>query len=344
MIPVPASSGRTGVRVSRFGLGTMVLGAWGNTDHAACVRIIHRALDAGINLVDTADVYAAGESEEIVGQRCAGRRDDVVLATKFHNADGRRPEPAGATRAAGSRRAVEDSLRRLGTDHIDLYQIHRPDPDTPIDETVDALDRPRPRRQDPRLGHVDVPRRASSSRRAGRRSAAASPARTPSSRRTRSSTAASSATSCRCASATASACSCGARSSGGWLTGKYRRDGRRRRRVRAPNQPRPLRRRQRGQVRRRRAPAQVADDAGLPLAHLALAWAAEHPAVTSVLHRPAHRGPARRPARRRPTSRSTPTCSTPSTRSSPPGADLNPADAGWVPPGLAPAARRRPRS
>ena len=94
--------GATGVHVSRFGLGTMVLGAWGNRDLAECTRIIHQALDAGINLVDTADVYGAGENEEIVGRAIAGRRDDVVLATKFHGPMGPRPSTSGATRGGGS--------------------------------------------------------------------------------------------------------------------------------------------------------------------------------------------------------------------------------------------------
>jgi aryl-alcohol dehydrogenase (NADP+) len=132
--------GGSGVKVSRFGLGTMVLGAWGNTDLAACRRIIHRALDAGVNLVDTADVYGNGENESIVGAALVGRRDDVVLGTKFHHPVGGDTDP---NRRGNSRRwimtAVEDSLRRLGTDHIDLYQVHRPDPDTAIEETVEAL-------------------------------------------------------------------------------------------------------------------------------------------------------------------------------------------------------------
>ena len=130
--------GRSGVSVSELGLGTMVLGAWGNTDRAACTRIVHRALDAGVNLVDTADVYANGESEEIVGAALAGRRDDVVLATKFHNPMGADPNHAGNSRRWITR-AVESSLRRLNTDHIDLYQVHRPDPTTSIDDTIDAL-------------------------------------------------------------------------------------------------------------------------------------------------------------------------------------------------------------
>jgi aryl-alcohol dehydrogenase-like predicted oxidoreductase len=130
--------GRTGVRVSPLCLGTMMFGAWGNTDHEDSVRIIHRALDAGINFVDTADVYAQGESEEILGKALAGRRDDVVLATKFHGSMGDDPNRRGNSRR-WIVRAVEDSLRRLGTDWIDLYQVHRPDADTDVDETLAAL-------------------------------------------------------------------------------------------------------------------------------------------------------------------------------------------------------------
>ena len=130
--------GRTGVSVSKLCLGTMMFGAWGNTDHDESIRIIHAALDAGINFVDTADVYAQGESEEIVGRALAGRRDDVVLASKVHMPMGDDPNRRG-----NSRRwivhAVEDSLRRLKTDWIDLYQIHRYDPNTDLDETLGAL-------------------------------------------------------------------------------------------------------------------------------------------------------------------------------------------------------------
>ncbi len=130
--------GRTGVQVSKLCLGTMMFGAWGNTDHDDSIRIIHRALDAGINFVDTADVYSAGESEEIVGKALKGRRDDVVLATKFFVPMGEDPNQRG-----GSRRwimtEVENSLRRLGTDYIDLYQVHRPDPAVDVEETLGAL-------------------------------------------------------------------------------------------------------------------------------------------------------------------------------------------------------------
>jgi aryl-alcohol dehydrogenase-like predicted oxidoreductase len=131
--------GATGVKVRPLCLGAMMFGAWGNTDHDDSVRIIHRALDAGINFVDTADVYSRGESEEIVGKALAGgRRDDVVLATKVHGTMGEDPNRRG-----NSRRwivtEVESSLRRLRTDWIDLYQIHRPEQDTDIDDTVGAL-------------------------------------------------------------------------------------------------------------------------------------------------------------------------------------------------------------
>jgi aryl-alcohol dehydrogenase-like predicted oxidoreductase len=131
--------GRTGITVSELCLGAMMFGAFGNPDHEDAVRIIHRALDAGVTFVDTADMYSAGESELIVGQALAGRRDDVVLATKV----GLPVDSDDPNRRGGSRRwitrAVEDSLRRLRTDWIDLYQVHRFDPATDLDETLGAL-------------------------------------------------------------------------------------------------------------------------------------------------------------------------------------------------------------
>ncbi len=130
--------GRTGVMVSPLCLGTMMFGAWGNTDHDDSIRIIHQALDAGINFIDTADVYARGESEEIVGKALAGRRDDVILATKVHGTMGESENERGNSRR-WIVKEVEASLRRLGTDWIDLYQIHRPESDTDIDETLGAL-------------------------------------------------------------------------------------------------------------------------------------------------------------------------------------------------------------
>jgi aryl-alcohol dehydrogenase-like predicted oxidoreductase len=130
--------GTTGVRVSTHCLGAMMFGSWGNTDVDACVRMVHEALDAGINFVDTADVYSAGESERIVGKALAERRDEVVLATKVHGRMGPGKNDEGNSRLWITRE-VESSLRRLGTDHIDLYQIHRPEPQTAIDETLGAL-------------------------------------------------------------------------------------------------------------------------------------------------------------------------------------------------------------
>src|SRR3954467_5230340 len=130
--------GRTGVKVSPLCLGAMMFGAWGNRDHDESISIIHRALDGGINFIDTADVYSAGESEEIVGKALAGRRDGIVLATKVGFPMGDDPNRRGASRRRIIN-GVEDSLQRLGPDHIDLYQIHRPDPSTDIEETLGAL-------------------------------------------------------------------------------------------------------------------------------------------------------------------------------------------------------------
>jgi aryl-alcohol dehydrogenase (NADP+) len=130
--------GRTGIQVSPYCLGTMMFGSLANSDHDECIRMIHKALDAGINFIDTADAYSNGESEEIVGKALKGRRNAVVLATKAVLPMGDDPNRRG-----GSRRwlmqAVEESLLRLQTDHIDLYQLHRPVPGTDMEETLSAL-------------------------------------------------------------------------------------------------------------------------------------------------------------------------------------------------------------
>src|SRR3954470_6070968 len=131
--------GRTGMHVSPLCLGAMMFGAWGEPDHEISIKIIHRALDAGINFIDTADVYSQGESEKIVGKALAGgRRDDVILATKVFSPMGDDVNRRGMSRR-WIMRAVEDSLRRLDTDWIDLYQIHRLDPATDIEQTLGAL-------------------------------------------------------------------------------------------------------------------------------------------------------------------------------------------------------------
>jgi Aldo/keto reductase family len=201
--------GRTGIQVSPYCLGAMMFGAMGNPDHGESVRIIHRALDAGINFIDTADVYSGGESEEIVGRALKGRRDGVVLASKVHYPMGDDPNHQG-----NSRRwiitAAENSLRRLQTDHLDLYQVHRPDPAVDVEETLSALSdlihSGKVRAIGPRRSR---PRR--SSRRSGPPSGAALSGSARSSRRTRSSTGASSARSCRPASGTGRARWSGAR-------------------------------------------------------------------------------------------------------------------------------------
>ncbi len=130
--------GKTGIRVSPYCLGAMMFGAVGNTDHEDAIRIIHKAIDTGINFIDTADFYSHGESEEIVGKALKGRRDHIVLATKANLPMGTDPNQQGNSRR-WLVRAVEDSLRRLQTDYIDLFQIHRPAPDTDIEETLSAL-------------------------------------------------------------------------------------------------------------------------------------------------------------------------------------------------------------
>ncbi|PKW16191.1 aldo/keto reductase [Saccharopolyspora spinosa] len=135
-IEVNRALGRTGVLVTPLTLGTMNFGRW--QEESGSTRIIRAALDAGITAVDTADIYAQGRSEEIVGKAIKGRRDDVFLATKFHGQIGDNPQHAGNSRR-WILRAVEDSLRRLGTDHIDLYQAHRPDPHTDLLETLQTL-------------------------------------------------------------------------------------------------------------------------------------------------------------------------------------------------------------
>ena len=130
--------GRTGVEVSPICLGTLSFGKIGNPDHDECIDIVHKAIDIGINFIDTADVYNAGESEEIVGKALKGRRDDIVLATKCRMPMSAKPNERGASRR-WIRRSCENSLRRLNTDYIDIYQMHRPDPRTDVDETLGIL-------------------------------------------------------------------------------------------------------------------------------------------------------------------------------------------------------------
>jgi aryl-alcohol dehydrogenase (NADP+) len=131
--------GSSGIEVGQIALGTMMFGAWGNPDRDECHRIVDIAIDAGVTLFDTADIYDFGVSESILGDALRGRRDRVVVATKFGNPMDDDPGHRGGSRR-WVRQAVTDSLRRLGVDHIDLYQMHRPDPDVPFAETLGELD------------------------------------------------------------------------------------------------------------------------------------------------------------------------------------------------------------
>ena len=130
--------GSTGMKVSEYCLGAMMFGQWGNPDEADCIKTIEYALDHGVNFIDTADVYSKGESEQIVGKAIANRRDKVILATKVHGSMGDDLNEGGNSRRWITKE-IESSLKRLGTDYVDLYQIHRPDPTTDISETLSVL-------------------------------------------------------------------------------------------------------------------------------------------------------------------------------------------------------------
>lgn len=331
--------GRTGVEVSRFGLGTMVLGAWGNPDHDECVRIIQRAVDAGINLVDTADVYAFGETEEIVGKALAGRRrDDVVLATKFHN-----PLDDGRNRRGNSRRwivqAVDDSMRRLGTDWIDVYQVHRPDPATSIDETVDALT------DLVRAGKIrywgtstfPADQIVEAHWAADRRRVAGPHTEQPP-------------YSVLCRGIEADVLPACRRYgmgvivwsplSGGWLTGKYRRDDPAPSGSRADTNPDHFDAGFAAKFDATEALRAVADAAGLSMTQLALAWTLEHPAVTACLIGPRTIDQLDDLLTAVGVDLDADTLDAVDGIVAP-GVNVNPADASWIPPGLAPSARRR---
>jgi aryl-alcohol dehydrogenase-like predicted oxidoreductase len=335
--------GRTGMQVSPLCLGAMMFGAWGNTDHEDSVRIIHHALDAGINFVDTADVYSRGESEQIVAKALAGgRRDDVVLATKVHGTMGDDPNQQGNSRR-WIVREVEASLKRLNTDWIDLYQIHRPEPvTTDIDETLGALtdlvrqgkvrsigsstfpasqiveaqwvarDRGRERfvtEQPPysmlvRAVEADV---LPTCRRHGMGVIPWSPL------------------------------------AGGWLSGRWRRDREPPASTRADRIPArydlsvPENQRK---LDAADALGRLADEAGLPLVHVAIAFVINHPAVTAAIIGPrtmeqleSQLGAA--------DVRLDAAILDRIDEIVPPGTNVNPADGGWQNPDLDPAARRR---
>ena len=329
--------GRTGVNVSTLGLGTMVLGAWGNTDHDSCLRIVHRALDAGITLLDPADVYAFGESEEIVGAALRGRRDHVVLATKFHN-----PMGADRNQRGNSRRwirtAVEDSLRRLDTDRIDLYQVHRPDPMTDIAETVDTLTDLVRAGKILAWGTSTFPAEeiVEACWVADRRHVAGPHTEQPPYSILTRGIERDVLPACRRHGLGVLVWSPLA---GGWLTGKYQ--GIAPAGSRAATNPDHF---DADNVDKHAAVEQlqqIAHGAGLTLVQLALGWAVEHPAVTSALI-----GPRTEEQLDELLAAADVTLSADVLDAIDavvePGTDLNAADRGWTPPGLSVAARRRP--
>jgi aryl-alcohol dehydrogenase-like predicted oxidoreductase len=335
------SLGSTGVRVSPLCLGAMMFGPMGNRDEDDCVRIIHRALDAGINFLDTADVYSAGVSEQIVGKALAGRRDEVVLATKFHGSMGDDPNHRGNSRR-WIVRAVEASLQRLGTDHIDLYQVHRPEPDTDIDDTLSALSDLVHAGKVRYLGSSTFPAEAiveaqwTAERRGHERFRVEQPPYSIFVRGIEASV--------------LPACQRHGMGvipwsplNGGFLTGRYRLgeatpvSGRAARLPDRFDPGRPDVQRKLELVPQLEA---LADDAGVPLTHLALGFTLAHPAVTAPIIGP------------RTMEQLEGLLGAAETRLDdevldridelvPPGTDVNPADAGWVAPAVASAWRRR---
>jgi len=334
------SLGGTGVKVSHLCLGAMMFGEWGNPDRSESVRIIHAALDAGVNFVDTADVYSHGESEEIVGEALRGQRDNVVLATKFHANMGDDPNMRGNSRR-WAHQACDASLRRLGTDWIDVYQVHRPDPDVDLDETLGALSDLVHAGKVRYLGSSTYPPSAIveaqwvAERRNRERFVCEQPPYSifvrgvendvlPTCQRHRMGVIAWSPL------------------NAGWLTGKYRKG----------EAPPEGSRAARGRMRQFDAPenvrkldlveelAKVAADAGVSLTHLAQAFVVRHPAVTSAIIGP------------RTMEQLTDLLAGGDIvlddatldridELVPPGTNVHQGDAGWTSPALAPAARRR---
>jgi aryl-alcohol dehydrogenase-like predicted oxidoreductase len=336
--------GRTGIRVSPLCLGAMMFGAWGNPDHEDCIRILHAALDAGINFVDTADVYSGGESEEIVGKALSGgRRDSVVLATKFHAPMGADPNMGGNSRR-WIVREVEESLRRLRTDWIDLYQVHRPDPTCDVDDTLGALSDLVHQGKVRAVGSSTFPAdlvveaQWTAERRGRERFECEQPPYSILARDVER--------------ALLPACQRHGMGvivwsplNGGWLTGRYRKgqsipaEGRA---ARVPDRFDPARPEVAAKLDAVEALVPLAAEAGVPLAHLAIAFVLTHPAVTSAIIGP------------RTMEQLTSLLGAPDVVLDDevldrvdgvvaPGTTVDPSDLGWTPPSLAdPWRRRRP--
>jgi aryl-alcohol dehydrogenase-like predicted oxidoreductase len=335
------SLGRTGVQVSSLCLGAMMFGEWGTKDHQESIRIIHRALEAGINFIDTADAYSAGESEEIVGQAIAGRRHDIVLATKVHMPMGDDPNRRG-----NSRRwiiaEVENSLRRLGTDWIDIYQVHRYDPAVDLEVTLGALTDLVRQGKIRYFGHSTWPASAiveaqwTAERRGLDRPWTEQPTYSILTRGIE-----------RDVLPTLARYGYGVLSysplAGGWLSGRWRKEAGQQPSTRAGRLPERFDISTPGNQRKLDAAdalAQLAEQAGVSLVQMAIAFAMRHPAISSVIIGP------------RTMEHLESQLPSPDLRLSDdvldridsivsPGVTLNPADDGWVPPALSPAARRR---
>jgi aryl-alcohol dehydrogenase-like predicted oxidoreductase len=337
--------GRTGVSVSKLCLGAMMFGAWGNTDHDDSIRIIHRALDAGINFIDTADVYSQGESEEIVGKALAGsRRDTVVLATKFWGRMGEEPNRGGVSRR-WIIQEVESSLRRLGTDWIDLYQVHRYQPGVELEETLGALTDLVQQGKVRYIGTSAFPPSAIveaqwvARERGLQRYRCEQPPYSILARGIEFDVL-----------PTCARYGMGVISwsplNGGWLTGRWRK-GTEDTTPTSPARQRLMANRydlslpeNRRKLEAAEQLAQLADEAGIPLVQLAIAWAADHPAVTA---------PIIGPRTMEQLEGQLPAADLVLDQALldrideivPPGVNLNPADGGWVNPSLQPQARRR---
>jgi aryl-alcohol dehydrogenase-like predicted oxidoreductase len=335
--------GRTGVSVSKLCLGTMMFGAWGESDHDESTRIIHAALDAGINFVDTADIYSGGESEEIVAKALKGRRDDIVLATKVWGPMGEDPNRRGASRR-WIIEEVENSLRRLGTDWIDLYQIHRPTPDTDLDETLAALTDLVRQGKVRSIGHSTYPASLiveaqwTARDRHLQRFVTEQP---PYSILTRGIEAEVLPTCAKYGMGVIPYSPL----AGGWLSGRWRKDGN------GPAPASPARQRLverydmslRENQRKLEATeqlAQLAEEAGLTLIELAIAFVANHPAVTAPIIGPRTMEHLQSQLAAADVVLDAAVLDR-IDEIVPPGINLNPADGGWASPALEPAARRR---
>lgn len=334
--------GRTGVRVSPLCLGAMMFGQWGNPDHDDSMRIIHRALDAGINFIDTADVYSRGESEEIVGKALAnGRRNHVVLASKVHGAMGDDPNQQGNSRR-WIMQEVESSLCRLNTDWIDLYQIHRPSPETDIEETLGALSDLVRQGKIRYIGSSTFP--ASHIVEAqwvarDRHLTRFVTEQPPYSLLVRGVEADVLPTCQRYGIGVIP----WSPLAGGWLSGRWRKDAATPSSTRSSRLPDRYDLSQPGNQRKLDAAdalAALAEEAGISLIHLALAFVINHPAVTAAIIGPRTMDQLESQLGALEVVLDD-TLLDRIDEIVPPGTNLNPADAGWMPPELAPSARRR---